>query len=177
MSPAWIAVRTKTRCPRNCRGRQLAPYPPRFSGCSEAPRILAAVLWGVLSPSSTIPTEQPTTYVPRGANILRRIFHDHFPAFVQSYDSLDAQDYGKFRLERISRVAERFESCSDYTPAAAGSGPSGIRWSVTPRQDGGRHTVCRAMTRARSHPPTPYPSRLVVPHGRGSSRRSTRSTS
>ena len=56
--------------------------------------------------------------VPRGANILRRIFHDHFPAFVQSYDSHDAQGYGKFRLERISRVAERFESCSDYTPAA-----------------------------------------------------------
>ena len=29
---------------------------------------------------------------------------------------------------------------------------SGITSSATPRQGGGRHTVCRAMTRARSHP-------------------------
>ena len=65
----------------------------------------------MLSPSFTIPTTRPTTSVPRGANILRLIFHDHFPAFAQSYDSLYAQDYGTFRLERISHVAERFESC------------------------------------------------------------------
>jgi hypothetical protein len=73
----------------------------------------------VLSPSSTIPTIHPTTYVPRGANILRLIFHDQFPAFVQSYDSLYAKDYGKLRLQRISHVAERFESCGDYTNGIA----------------------------------------------------------
>ena len=76
----------------------------------------------MLSPSFTIPTARPTTYVPRGANILRLIFHDHFPAFAQSYDSLYAQDYGKFRLDRISRVAQRFETCGDYTNGCAVTG-------------------------------------------------------
>ena len=47
-------------------------------------------------------------YTPRGPNTLTRIFHDHFDAFSQSYDSLYAKDYGRFRLERIPRVAERF---------------------------------------------------------------------
>ena len=73
----------------------------------------------MLSASSTIPTAHPSTYVPRGANILRRIFHDHFPAFAQSYDSLYAQDFGKFRLQRISHVAGKLESCGDYTKGIA----------------------------------------------------------
>jgi len=76
---------------------------------------LAAVLWSVLSPSSTIPTAHSTTYVPRAANILRLIFHDHFHTFADAYDSLYAQDYGKFRLQRISRVVDRFAICGDYT--------------------------------------------------------------
>ena len=67
----------------------------------------------MLSASSTIPTAHPSTYVPRGANILRRIFHNHFHAFADAYDSPYAQDYGKFRLERISHMAERIESCGD----------------------------------------------------------------
>jgi hypothetical protein len=70
--------------------------------------------------------KHPATYVPRGANILRHIFHDHFPAFVQSYDSLYAKDFGKFRLERISHVAERFESCGDYTKG--GRSAAGTPW-------------------------------------------------
>ena len=74
----------------------------------------ADVLWAVLSPSFTIPTAHPTTYVPRGANILRRIFHNHFHAFADAYDSLYAKDFGKFRLERISHVVDKFESCGDY---------------------------------------------------------------
>jgi len=73
----------------------------------------------VLSPSSTIPIAPPTAYIPRGTNTLRLIFYDHFPAFAHSYDSLYAQDYGKFRLERISHVVDRFESCGDYTKGIA----------------------------------------------------------
>ena len=80
---------------------------------------LAAVLWSVLSPCPTIPTTHSTTYIPRGANILRHIFHDHFPAFAQSYDSLYAKDFGKFRLQRISHVVDKFESCGDYTNGIA----------------------------------------------------------
>lgn len=67
------------------------------------------------SPSSTIPTVSTGKYAPRGPNTLTLIFRDHFNAFVQSYDSLYAKDYGRFRLERISRVAQRFETCGDYT--------------------------------------------------------------
>ena len=58
------------------------------------------------SPSSTIPTASLAAYTPRGPNTLTRIFHDHFNAFAQSYDSLYAKDYGRFRLERISRAVE-----------------------------------------------------------------------
>jgi len=58
----------------------------------------------MLSPSSTIPAAHPTTYVPRGANTPRLIFHDHFPAFAQSYDSLYAQDCGTFRLQGIAHI-------------------------------------------------------------------------
>jgi hypothetical protein len=52
-------------------------------------------MWGVPAPSSTIPTVHPATYVPRGANMLRLIF----------YDSLYAQDYGKFRLQGILHLS------------------------------------------------------------------------
>jgi len=88
-------------------------------GAARSIADLATVLWSVLSTSSTIPTAHPTTYVPRGANILRLIFHDHFPAFVQSYDSLYAKDFGKFRLQRISHVVDKFENCGDYTKGCA----------------------------------------------------------
>ena len=90
----------------------------------------------MLSPSSTAPTTHPTSHVSRGANILRLIFHDPFPAFVQSYDSLYDKDHGKFRLEPISHVTERFESCGDCTA------------SVPP--------VCRILGRTTPpHPPAP----------------------
>ena len=59
------------------------------------------------------PDRTPHNYVPQGANTLLHIFHDHFHAFADAYDSPYAQDYGKFRLERISHMAERIESCGD----------------------------------------------------------------
>jgi len=69
-----------------------------------------------------------SSHVPRGANILRHIFHHHFPAFVQSCDSLYAKDFGKFRLERISYVVDKFESCGDYTKGIARIRGHGIPW-------------------------------------------------
>jgi hypothetical protein len=68
---------------------------------------------------SSIPPAPPTGYIPRWPNALTHIFHDHFQDFAQSLDSLYAKDYDKFRLERISRVAERFETCGDYTKGIA----------------------------------------------------------
>ena len=61
----------------------------------------------------------PDVHARAAGTASRRILHDHFPAFAQSYDSLYAQDYGKFRLERISYVEERFETCGDYTKGCA----------------------------------------------------------
>jgi hypothetical protein len=54
--------------------------------------------------------------------------HDHFHAFADAYDSLYAQDYGKFRLERISHVVDKFESCGDYTKGIARIRGHGIPW-------------------------------------------------
>ena len=69
----------------------------------------------MFSLSSTAPAAPRTTYAPRTTDTLKLIFHDHFHAFSDAYDSLYAHKYGKFRLDRISRVVERFESCGDYT--------------------------------------------------------------
>jgi hypothetical protein len=73
----------------------------------------------VSSPSSTIPAAPPSGYVPRWPTTLTHIFHDHFQDFALSYDTLYAKDYGMFRLKRISRVVERFETCGDYTKGIA----------------------------------------------------------
>jgi hypothetical protein len=61
-------------------------------------------------------------------------------------------------------------------PAVAGSGPSGIMWSVTPLRGGRNFTARKIKILLLSRPPALCPSPLAAPHGRGSSRRSTRST-
>ena len=73
----------------------------------------------MVSLTTTAPTAPHTTYVPRVANTLKLIFQDHFHAFADAYDSLYAKDYGKLRLQRISYVEERFETCGDYTKGVA----------------------------------------------------------
>ena len=69
--------------------------------------------------SSTIPVEPPREYVPRGPSVLTHLFHDNFQDFALSYDDLYAKDYGRFRLQRISRVVEKFEACGDYSQGIA----------------------------------------------------------
>lgn len=71
------------------------------------------------SPSSSTSAAPRTIYAPRTADTLKLIFHDHFHAFSDAYDVLYAHEYGKFRLERICRVVDRFESCGDYTKGIA----------------------------------------------------------
>jgi hypothetical protein len=44
---------------------------------------------------------------------------DHFARFAADYDSRHAKDQGNSRLERISRVATRFLTCSDYRQRVA----------------------------------------------------------
>ena len=60
------------------------------------------------------------------------------------------------------------------TPSA-GSGPSGIMWSVTPLRGGRNFTARKMKVLLLSRPPALCPSPLAAPHGQGSSRKSTRS--
>jgi len=64
------------------------------------------------------PTPTPT-YAQRGANILQIIFKEHFQDFTDSYEQKYAPTYGRFRLERITKVVEHFISCGDYTQGIA----------------------------------------------------------
>jgi hypothetical protein len=56
----------------------------------------------------------PGTYRQRGTNSLQRLFRSHFPELVARYEPEFAKQLGKFRLERISKAAERFLACGDY---------------------------------------------------------------
>jgi len=59
------------------------------------------------------------TYSQRGTNALQAIFKEHFQEFAENYDRKYAPQYGRFRLKRITEVAERFLSCGDYTQGIA----------------------------------------------------------
>ena len=58
-------------------------------------------------------------YIPRGRNVLHNIFEGHFADFCEQYDKNFAATYGKFRLERIKKLGERFETCGDYLRGVA----------------------------------------------------------
>jgi hypothetical protein len=58
-------------------------------------------------------------YIPRGQNVLQRIFKEHFEEFKEIYEDRYAQDYGKFRLDRITEVVEEFLKCGDYKEGLA----------------------------------------------------------
>ena len=49
--------------------------------------------------------------------MLQIIFKEHFQEFADSYEQNYASTYGRFRLERITEVVERFVSCGDYAQA------------------------------------------------------------
>ena len=71
------------------------------------------------SPLPLLETESSGGYVPRAQNLLQHLFVEHFPTFVDSYDERYAEQYGKFRLQRIEQVAEPFITCGDYTRGIA----------------------------------------------------------
>ena len=58
-------------------------------------------------------------YVPKGQNVLQRIFKDHFKEFQEQYDEKYAKEYGKYRLDRITEVVEEFLKCGDYREGLA----------------------------------------------------------
>ena len=71
-----------------------------------------------------VPPRQPTPephrgYLPRAQNLLQRVFKEHFSEFAACYDERYAGQYGRFRLERIQKVAQRFTVCGDYAHGVA----------------------------------------------------------
>jgi hypothetical protein len=58
-------------------------------------------------------------YVPRGRNELHTIFERHFAEFCEHYEEKYAATYGKYRLDRIQQIGERFCTCGDYLQGVA----------------------------------------------------------
>jgi len=63
--------------------------------------------------------DQPSPYRQRGTNALQAIFKEHFQEFADSYEQKYAPTYGRFRLDRITKVVENFISCGDYAEGVA----------------------------------------------------------
>ena len=58
-------------------------------------------------------------YQPRGVNVLQRLFKEHFQNFADQYEAKHAIIYGRFRIERITEVVEKFVLCGDYSQGIA----------------------------------------------------------
>jgi hypothetical protein len=57
---------------------------------------------------------QRRAYVPRSANVLRKLLRRHFDGFAALYDRLYACRYGRFCLQRITETVAEFLRCGDY---------------------------------------------------------------
>jgi hypothetical protein len=56
-------------------------------------------------------------YIRHGRNELHTIFERHFADFCDRYDGPYSARYGRYRLERIQQIGERFATCGDYLQA------------------------------------------------------------
>ena len=63
--------------------------------------------------------ESEQQYIPRGQNVLQDIFKDHFDMFQANYDEKYSKTYGKYRLDRITEVVEKFLKCGNYKEGVA----------------------------------------------------------
>jgi hypothetical protein len=65
------------------------------------------------------PHRTTRVYRPRGINVLQRLFKEHFQSFADQYEVKHAMIYGRFRIERITEVVEKFVLCGDYSQGVA----------------------------------------------------------
>ena len=64
--------------------------------------------------------EEPlASYIPKGQNVLQKIFKEHFDDFKEQYDDKYAKTYGNYRLDRITEVVEEFLKCGNYKEGLA----------------------------------------------------------
>jgi hypothetical protein len=72
-----------------------------------------------VSTAISVAITERNQYVPRGRNELHTIFERHFANFCEQYDEKYAATYGRYRLERIQQLGERFCTCGDYLQGVA----------------------------------------------------------
>ena len=58
-------------------------------------------------------------YRPRGINAVQLLFKRHFQSIAEQYESKYALIYGRYRIERITEVVEKFILCGDYSQGVA----------------------------------------------------------
>ena len=51
--------------------------------------------------------------------MLQRLFKEHFRKLADQYEAKHAIIYGRFRIERITEVVEKFILCGDHTTGCA----------------------------------------------------------
>ena len=59
-----------------------------------------------------------TVYQARGINAVQLLFKKHFQSIADQYEDKHALIYGRFRIERITEVVEKFILCGDYSQVA-----------------------------------------------------------
>jgi len=64
-------------------------------------------------------------YRPRGINDIQILFKKHSQSIAEHYESKYAVNYGRFRIERITEVVEKFILCGDYSQGVARIQPTG----------------------------------------------------
>jgi hypothetical protein len=80
---------------------------------------LVTLVYNYVSTAISVATTARNQYVPRGRNELHTIFERHFEDFCEQYDEKYAAAYGRYRLERIQQIGERFSTCGDYLHGVA----------------------------------------------------------
>jgi len=70
---------------------------------------------------ASLPFPQLTkaVYRPRGINSLQFLFKRYSQRIAEQYESKYAIIYGRFRIQRICEVVEKFVLCGDYSQGIA----------------------------------------------------------
>ena len=66
-----------------------------------------------------IATVKKAVYQQRGIGALQILFKKHLQKFADQYENKYATIYGRFRIERITEMVEKFVHCGDYSQGVA----------------------------------------------------------
>ncbi len=58
-------------------------------------------------------------YIPKEKNIIQTILKDNYADFEDCYDEKYAEEYGIYRLDRISKTVSKFRDCGDWSNGVA----------------------------------------------------------